>query len=246
MSPGTIVGASMVLTVIIEAIDRYNHSMFWPSQVLARWGVVGIAFILHLGMWGDATVLAYLCRWLVDNYANQWFGARTIHIFSAEVRVHPLLVAGIGGIVITGLNQTALMFGQKIPDPNGWQKEWFSLTIVLHYLLMSTVVAIALLVCFFTETKPLVYATVGIVLALHMMCGIHLPLGIAQRFFQWQNIPDFLANPVLPYFAVSIWIAIIALVWYAGGRGATAIVTGTAIAFGAIVSALWWLSLEQT
>ena len=172
---------TLVLLVAVEGFDSYRNQMFFPSQVLARWGERGISFFAHAGMWSDLLILPFLFAYLVDNFGSEWTYKQMVQM-------------AVVGALVAGGNHVILMRTQSVPDPIGWKKEWFSVTIVLHFFYMGFLVAIVGLFYFYSTASLVTVVLVSMALGIHMMAGMHVFTGILQRFVQLPNCPDFLAG----------------------------------------------------
>lgn len=203
-----IILASMLL-VVAEALASYHYaSNFWPSQVMARWGKAGIAFFAHGGMWGDFFLLPLLMAIIVVTYGDTW-------------TLKQVAIMGAIGIVVTTANHLNLILNQPVPDPLGWQGEKWSDPIALHFVYMSTYVALAGLFYFSPNVSVKAAVMVSVVLGIHMALGTHVPLGILNRFMNWSWCPDFLSNNGLLWMQLGIWVvlttfATVAAGWRAG------------------------------
>ncbi len=219
--------AALMAIVAVQAIDCYYHNMLWPSQVLARWGKPGIAFILHAAMWSDFLILPWLCLYITRHLDLS-------HIPSGR-QVTQMLALGLG---VTAGNQLLLMFTQELPDPIGWKGQWISLTIVLHFFYMSIAVTCVGLFYFYGTTDMWPVVLVSILLGIHSMAGMHIFIGVLQRYVHLVSVPDFLASTLLPYLASAVWVALAALATYAAGWAAGAAVTLTALGLGSLIAVL--------
>lgn len=204
-----IVLASMLL-VVVEGFASYHWSHnFWPSQVAARWSRTGISFFAHGGMWGDFLLLPALFAFIITRYGASWSLGQIA------------LMAAIG-VAVTLANHLLLIFTQVIPDPLGWKEEKWSTVIALHFVYMSTYVALAGLFYFSPGVSVKAAVVVSVVLGLHMAAGTHVPLGLMNLWQQWWWCPNsFLTNPVIPYLSAVIWVtlaifATVAAGWRAG------------------------------
>ena len=199
-----IVAASMLLVVVEGFASYYISKNFFPSQVIARWGQPGIAFITHGGMWGDLFLLPALMAWIITRYGNQW-------------STKQIVIMGFVGFAITLGNHLLLIFTQKIPDPLGWQKEWWSVPIALHFVYMTTYVALAGL--FFFHSHPSVGATVLVatLLGIHMLFGTHIPLGILNLRYHWEWCPTSFLHTGALWMQAGIWMTLSALAYIAAG-----------------------------
>ncbi len=200
----SIIVGSMAL-VVLEALASYYLSQnFWPSQVMTRWGRPGISFFAHGGMWGDFFLLPTLLAWVIVKYGPSW-------------NIKMIMIMGMVGLLVTLGNHLLLIFTQKIPDPLGWQEEWWSVPIALHFVYMSTYVALAGLFYFSPGVSIKDAAIVSVVLGIHMVFGTHVPLGILNQWNNWDWCPDLLASDVLPYLLTGIWSALVVLASMAAG-----------------------------
>lgn len=222
----SIIIASMVLVTYEGLVSYYIYRNFFPSQVLVRWGQPGIAFFAHGGMWGDLVFLPPVMAWVITQYSHTWSGSQ-------------IAIMGLIGFAITLGNHLLLVFTQEIPDPIGWQKEKWNTLIGLHFVYMSTYVALAGL--FFCYSRPSLEATVaiGAILGVHMAFGMHIPLGIANLWFQWDWCPDFLTRKTLWAQAV-VWATLAGFSWFAAGWRAGLAVTAIAIN---LAIAAWCVSM---
>jgi hypothetical protein len=214
-----IIVASM-LVVVLEGFAAFHLSgNFWPSQVMARWGKAGISFFTHGGMWGDMFLLPALMAVIVVNYADEWTSRQIV------------TMAAIG-IAITLGNHVLLIFTQVIPDPLGWKEEKWSTLIALHFVYMSTYVALVGLFFFCSPNVSVTAAvTVAVILGIHMAFGTHIPLGVLQRWTRWMWCPEFLHSQAL-WMQLGIWIVLTALATIASGwrAGLSVAVIGTILA----------------
>src|SRR3989344_3170415 len=198
-----IIIASMLL-VAVEGFVSYQNGTFFPNQLIAKFGKPGVSFFAHGGMWGDMFLLPTLFACIIVLYGATW---------SAEQIGQMVLI----GVAITAANQ--LLCNQSpVPDVLGWQGEKFSLTIAMHFVYMSTYVALAgLFFCYTPGVSVTAAVCVAVVLGIHMAFGTHVPLGMINRFAQWAWCQDFLSSPVLPYLSAVIWITLAALATIAAG-----------------------------
>lgn len=198
-----IIFASMLLVVVEGFVSYYLSHNFWPSQVMARWGKAGISFFAHGGMWGDLFLLPALMAVIVVNYVDKWTAEQVI-------------IMAVVGVAVTLGNHLMLIFTQETPDPLGWKQEKWSALIALHFVYMSTYVALAgLFFCYTPGVSVTAAVWVALILGIHMAFGTHVPLGMLNRFERWEWCPDFLSSPVLPYLSAVIWLALSALAWIA-------------------------------
>lgn len=216
-----IIIASMLL-VAVEGFTSYQNGTFFPSQLIARFGKPGVSFFAHGGMWGDMFLLPTLFACVIVLYGATW---------STEQIGQMVLI----GIAITAANQ--LLCNQSpVPDVLGWQGEKFSLTIALHFVYMSTYVALAgLFFCYTPGVSVTAAVWVAIILGIHMAFGTHVPLGMINRFAHWVWCQDFLSSPVLPYLSAAIWITLSVLATISAGWKAGLIVGGVGSALGQLV-----------
>lgn len=224
-----IVAGSMLL-VIMEAFASYYWSQnFWPSQVVARWGKTGISFFAHGGMWGDFFLLPPLFAFIITKYGGGW-------------SVKQVVILGIVGFAITSANHLLLIFTQTIPDPLGWQKEKWSTLITLHFVYMSTYVALVGLFFICSNNVSVAAAVmVAVILGIHMALGTHVPLGILQRWMRWMWCPDLL-HPGLIWMQLGLWLILSSLAWYAAGWRAGLSVATIAVALAVMVMITVWKS----
>lgn len=197
-----------MLIVVLMGVTSYLNGTFFPNQLITRFGKPGVSFFAHGGMWGDFFLLPTLFACIIVFYGATW---------SLEQVRQMVLI----GIAITAANQ--LLCNQSpVPDVLGWQGEKFSATIVLHFVYMSTYVALAgLFFCYTPGVSVTAAVAVAVTLGIHMAFGTHVPLGILNRIMHWVWCQDFLSSPVLPYLSAVIWItlsvlAAIAVDWKAG------------------------------
>ncbi len=201
---GTVLALLGIALVIGYALAGYSNGMFWPVQVIAKWQKPGIALIIHGGMWGDLLLLPLVVRYLTDRYdltadltweSNKWW----------------VLI----GFAITLANHINLCLNQKVPDPFGWQDKWWSMTITVHFLYMWGACTILLKAAFAPSIEPAAMAILAIVVGTHMMFGIHMVLGITNRFMRLDWLPEFITTQSI-LMEVGIWSALIALAYYLG------------------------------
>lgn len=225
MRIGIWVVVASVLLVVAEGFASYYISKnFSPSQVMARWGQPGIAFVAHGGMWGDLILLPALMAWIITYYGSGW-------------STKQIVTMALVGFAITLGNHLLLMFTQRIPDPLGWQKEWWSIPIALHFVYMTTYVALAGLFYFHSDVSVRAAVVVSTILGIHMACGTHIPLGILNIWYQWNWCPEFLHTGAF-VMQVGIWAALAACTWAAAGWTAGVIVTLIGIALAVLASSI--------
>lgn len=223
---GIILGS--MLLVVLEALASYFwNSNFWPSQVVARWGKAGIAFFAHGGMWGDFFLLPPLMAFIIVKYGDGW-SMKLIVIMCAI------------GVVATTANHLNLILNQPVPDPLGWQQEKWSTPIALHFVYMSTYVALAGLFYYSPHVSVKAAVIVSVVLGIHMALGTHVPLGILNRFMNWSWCPDFLSNNGLLWMQLGIWVVLATFATVAAGWRAGLWVAG----FGASYIALLMVFIQ--
>jgi len=217
---GIIFGSMLV--VALMGFTSYWNGTFFPNQLIARFGKPGVSFFAHGGMWGDFFLLPTLFAIIIVLYGVTWE--------AGQIRQMLLI-----GIAITAANQ--LLCNQSpVPDVLGWQGEKFSATIALHFVYMSTYVALAgLFFCHTPGVSVTAAAWVAIILGIHMAFGTHVPLGMINRFAHWMWCQDFLSSPVLPYLSAVIWLGLSALAWIAAGWHAGLIVGGVGAGLGQLV-----------
>jgi hypothetical protein len=198
----------MVLLALAYAFTALlRDDMFWPSQVIRRWGRAGIALVFHGGLWGDLFVLPMLSWLLITWYQDVW-------------QLSDLKWSALMGFVLTAGNHVNLCLNQRVPDPFGWREERWSATIGLHFLYMWLASTVLFQTAFFTpHLTSGVVSTVCIIVGLHMMCGIHMPVGIVNRALRDKRIPEFLRADSL-WMATCIWVAMTLLALVLGGTGA--------------------------
>lgn len=227
-----IIAGSMLL-VLVEALTSYQNGTFFPSQLIARFGKPGVSFFAHGGMWGDMFLLPTLFACIIVLYGATWTGE--------QIKQMALI-----GIAITAANQ--LLCNQSpVPDVLGWQGEKWSLTIALHFVYMSTYVALAgLFFCYTPGVSVSAAIAVAVVLGIHMAFGTHVPLGMINRLAHWAWCQDFLSSPVLPYLSAVIWISLSVLATIAAGWKAGLIVGGVGAGLGQLVMlfSLWFPSAK--
>jgi hypothetical protein len=226
---GSYLYSILILLVAIEAFDSYKQGMFWPAQVIAKWNRKGISFFAHAGMWSDLIILPFLFAYIVNAFGGEWTKDQ-------------MLLMGAVGTVIAGGNHLLLMFTQGVPDPIGWKKEWFSVTIVLHFFYMALLVAIVGLFYFYSVAGITAVVLVSLALGIHMTAGMHVFTGVLQRFVNLPNCPDFLANPQPLYMSAAVWIALAMLATHAAGLRAGLMV---ALAFVILATGFFFLSMIE-
>lgn len=204
MKIGLRIIAGSMLLVLLEALLAYQNGSFWPNQVMERWGEPGIAFVAHGGMWGDLVLLPPLFAYIITRYGASWSNKQ-------------ITVMAIVGILVTLANHLLLVFTQVIPDPLGWQKESWSWVIALHFVYMSTYVALVGLFYFSSDVSVRIAVTVSVALGIHMAFGTHVPLGMLNRLIGWPWCPDFLGSPMLPYLTGVIWFLLAGFSAHAAG-----------------------------
>ena len=217
-----ITALSMLLVAVMAFVSyKWGHN-FWPSQVMTRWGKAGIAFFAHGGMWGDFFLLPALFAFIITRYGANWTPKQIA------------LMAAIGVAVTLG-NHLLLIFTQTIPDPIGWKEEKWSALIAMHFVYMSTYVALAGLFYFSPNVSVGAAVGVSVVLGIHMALGTHVALGVINLWKQWAWCPDFLASPVLPYMTVSIWLTLSVFAAVAAGWRAGASVAAIGVSLATVV-----------
>ncbi|MFZ3043907.1 MAG: hypothetical protein WA058_02235 [Minisyncoccia bacterium] len=174
-------------------------------------------------MWGDLFLLPALMAYVVVNYGDEWTAQQVV-------------VMAIIGMAITLGNHLLLIFTQEILDPLGWKHERWSTLIALHFVYMSAYVALVGLFFFCSPGVSVVAAiTVATILGVHMALGTHVPLGVMERWYQWDWCPDLLGNPGLPWMQLGLWVVLAMLAWYAAGWQAGLWVAAIAIALAGLV-----------
>jgi hypothetical protein len=206
---GIFVMVAGVVLVAAYAIASYWGGMFLPSQVIAQWHQRGLPLVMHGGMWGDLLLLPYILGAVAARFGDQW---EVPHVRWA------LLI----GFIVTLGNHINLCVNQRIPDPFGWQEEWWSWAIFFHFLYMWGATAIIILFVFFTSgAEVAVVVLMAALVGLHLMFGIHMPLGMLNRYARFEWSPEFL-RPDSIAFAAGLWMVVSALAWIPGGwRAAT-------------------------
>ena len=221
--------ASSMLLVTLMGLTSYWNGTFFPNQLIARFGKPGVSFFAHGGMWGDMFLLPTLFACIIVSYGVTWD--------VAQIKQMMLI-----GIAITAANQ--LLCNQSpVPDVLGWQGEKFSLTIALHFVYMSTYVALAgLFFCYTPGVSVTAAVWVAVILGIHMAFGTHVPLGMLNRFAQWVWCQDFLSSPILPYLSAVIWLTLSILATIATGWRAGFVVGSIGGALAALVIVFMELS----
>ena len=215
----------LVVLVFSEALSSYFDNMFWPSQIIATWGEPGVAFVIHEGMWGDLLILPFIFRYILNRHQSEWQDYQyVIMIFT--------------GFAITLVSHLSLITTQEIPDPMGWTGQWFSLTIALHFFYMWAGMSVTGLFYFYSRASRRVVITISILLGLHVMGGMHVLMGIAERFGKWESVPDYLDTPRILYGAAFIWLALTLCARKAGGWPAAKAVFAAGCIFGIVTLTL--------
>ncbi|MDD3530984.1 MAG: hypothetical protein PHV99_00060 [Candidatus Pacebacteria bacterium] len=199
-----VIAVSMLLVVVEGLFSYFVSGNFTPTQVIARWGKSGISFIAHGGMWGDFFLLPALFAFIITRYGASWNTKMIVIMVSI-------------GVLVTLANHLMLISTQVVPDPLGWKGEKWSTVIALHFIYMSTYVALAGLFYFSPGVSVKAAIMVSVMLGVHMAFGTHVPLGLLNRWYQWVWCPDFIASPQLPYLTTVIWATLTSFAWYAAG-----------------------------
>lgn len=219
---GIIVIGITMLIVVLEGLSSYFIDRnFFPSQVKARWGQNGIAFVAHGGMWGDLILLPAIFAIVITRHSASW-SATQIAVMLAI------------GVTVTAANHYVLITTQSIPDPLGWKKEWFSIPIALHFFYMTAYVALIGLFYFCSPgVSVLEVAVVSILLGIHVAFGTHIPLGLANLWFKWPWCPTTFLHAGAWNMNIVIWLLFIGFAWSAAGFDAAKLVL---VAFFALVA----------
>ena len=169
-------------------------------------------------MWSDMFLLPPLFAWVIYQYGKGWTAKQ-------------VAIMAFVGIAFAVVNHSLLVFTQTVPDPLGWQKEQWSIPIALHFIYMSTFVALAGLFYLSPNVSVRAAVIVSALLGLHIALGTHVVLGILNLWKQWEWCPDFLSSSVLPYLLTVMWLVLSIFAGIAAGWTASAWTALIAIAF---------------
>ena len=213
-----------MLWVLAEAFVAFDLGWFWPSRVMAKWGKPGIGFFSHGGMWGDLFLLPPTFAWVIATYSHTW-------------STKQIVIMAVVGVGVTLANHLLLIFTQKVPDPLGWKGEKWSALIAMHFVYMSTYVALATgFFCFSHGVSIDAAAMVSVVLGIHTALGKHVVLGVLNRWHQWPWCPDFLSRPSISLeITGGVWIILAGFSLFTTGPMAFFLVAGIGIGFFAFV-----------
>src|SRR4051812_36344391 len=121
-----IAGFGLLALALGYCVTSHFEGMFTLEQVIEKWGRPGIAIVVHGGAWGDILLLPALCAVLTARFGESWAERLNLNLYFFRWDLSIIVLAAIIGFVITAGNHANLCANQKIPDPFGWQKQWFT------------------------------------------------------------------------------------------------------------------------
>jgi hypothetical protein len=155
----------------------HKEKMSTVTEAQSLWGNSEkfIPFLYHGGMWGDGFLMNPWTMIVVALYLSEW---TALHIFVALI---------IGHVSSAIAHWTYLGIKHKEPHvqngklmPPGW----------VHFEYMALEIAVVVLVYFFTPDishRAVILSTA--LLITHMFLGLHIPLGLLAKKFNWAWCP---------------------------------------------------------
>lgn len=160
------VAAFIFLEVLVlsQAWLAYRNNFLTVSEMQEGGVDLGLPFIWHFGMWGDAFVISPLVAYFVGRYSSRW----RLHWTLAS------LALGIAVAVIMGWSYT-------LPNVQEAHVENHRLTAagVLHLVYMAVALAGFLLFFLFTnDVSRRLLRIASVLVVIHVLAGTHMALGL--------------------------------------------------------------------
>jgi hypothetical protein len=187
----TIAFAALELLVLIQALFAYLDHFFTVTQMTQSGVAHGLPFLWHFGMWSDFFIVSPLAAYLIGRYFDQWQGSR-------------ILLSMIIGFASSSALHWTYTFSAT-PEAHV-QNQHLTQAGIVHFLYMGLGIAAFLQALFFTPLiSPRVLRWTTLILALHVILGTHMVLGVVSA------LSPQVWYPARPLESIAGWV-IIALV----------------------------------
>lgn len=195
MNAGILVAVLGLLAVFGEAYFANEDSFLTVAQMRAKGFQRGIPLLAHAGVWGDLIILTPLLSVLIGLHGNLW-SASDIAVASA---IGVVITIGMGFLWVKGAEN-------GLPES---LTHGGAMTIAgyIHAVYMAAALAIIVLFFFYSGASREAAMVVSVVLAIHVIYGTHIALGLYAP--SWY--------PDRPHNQLVTWITVLvcwgALIW---------------------------------
>ena len=126
----------------------------------------GIPLIAHAGVWGDLIVLTPLLAGIVGMYGNRWDAGDML----IAIAIGAAVTVGMGFLWVNGAKN-------GLPEAHTYDGILTAAGLI-HAFYMALAIAIIILFFFFSDISQGAATIVALVLAIHVVYGTHIVLGL--------------------------------------------------------------------